>query len=187
MTTSDANLHIRYKELMSKKKKVTKKMEGLKKKYITAKIEKKRISQEITRIAEELKRLHAIDPQAAKDKMLKELTTFNPEDLFPPDLEKEFNNLELTRNKRKETMVELHDYIVDGDSVVSKLPNDDEEDIELQEKPAQPAPEEEVEDLDKEMRERLAHETQVGFDEDDIIVGEHGEKPVSEDDLDADE
>jgi chromosome segregation ATPase len=185
MMTSDANLYDRYKELMSKKKKVAKKMEGLKKKYVTAKIEKKRISQEIAHIARELKHLHATNPQAAKDKMLKELTTFSPEDLFPPDLEKEFDELELTRNKRDEKMVELHDYIVDGDSVVSNPPND-EEDLELQEKPAQASSEEDVEDLDREMRERLALETEVGFDEADIIVGEHGEKPISDDDIDAD-
>ena len=180
-----SDLYGRYKELMGKKKKVTKKMDGLKRKYVSAKIEKKRINQEITRIALELKNLHSKSPQAAKDHMLKELTTFDPQDLFPKDLEKEFNELELTRNKSNEKMVELHDYIVDGDTVVTQPPLD-EEDIELQEKPTPKALEEEADDLDKDMRERLAHEIQVGFDEEDVIVGELGERPLTEDDLDAD-
>ena len=187
MTSGDnVNLYDKYKELMGKKKKVAKKMEGLQKKYVVAKIEKKRINQEITRIALELKRMNAENPQAAKEKMLKELTTFNPEDLFPPDLEKEFNNLDLTRDKKDERMVELNDYITDGDTVTTKVPHDEEDDIELQEKPTGQTTEEEVEDLDKEMRERLTHDTQVGFDEEDVIVGEGGERPVSDDDLDAD-
>jgi hypothetical protein len=160
-------LEDKLKELMAKKKKITKKMETMKKKYIKTGSERKHINLEIKAIGEQIRKMLASDPISARKHVLEKIEEVETSEMFPADLEKEFDTLDKKCFKRKSTVVKVDDYLV-GESEVILGGNIGDIEEEFKEVEASDGTEEE----DNMIPKYLDDDNEVGFDDDDVIISE---------------
>ncbi len=97
-------LEERWKMLKKKKRQNLDKMKRLNRSYIKAKLEKKRINQEVKQLQKEWQELLKKDPASAKEAFAQEMRNVTADDIFPKDLEAEFDKIELRSIKKGRTM-----------------------------------------------------------------------------------
>jgi hypothetical protein len=162
--TNRIELQERYKMLMEKKKKTVKTMDKYRRLYIKSRIEKKRINQEVKKIAEEFKLLAATNPEAAQNKILDVMKNMNSEDIFPADLEKEFDALGHIDSNTKNSIVEVDDYLVSTTEVIAGGKHGDIMEVEIK-------PEDDSdEDVPADLRAKISEDTEIGFGDEDMFI-----------------
>ena len=97
-------LEERWTILKKNKRKNLDKLKKTKRSFVKAKLEKKRINRDIKKLQAEWQELIKTDPARAKSAFAEELKNVSTEDMFPKDLEKEFDKLELQNIKKGRTM-----------------------------------------------------------------------------------
>lgn len=97
-------LEERWKQMKKKKRQNLDKMKRVKRMYVKAKLEKKRINQEVKLLQAEWQERIKNNPTEAKSAFANELKNVSTEDMFPKDLEKEFDTIELKNIKNGRTM-----------------------------------------------------------------------------------
>ena len=84
----------RIKELANKKRKVQTKIKRAKRALVKARVEKKKIDSDIVRLKSLTNAFDGLSPEAARDRLEKELDQVKPEDIYPEKLEKSFDRME---------------------------------------------------------------------------------------------
>lgn len=123
MRETDPNIQ-RYKELLKLKRRLLDQMKKHRKALAKNRAEKKRINEEITRLRKSGYAFAGMSSDAARARVGDEIRSVKPEDIYPRDLEKQFDKLERTTVvKYRKGSVDLDDIEDDGVGVRSK--NDD--------------------------------------------------------------
>ena len=165
----------RWKILKSKKRQNLDKMKRIKRSYVKAKLEKKRINREVKQLQKEWKERIAANPAEAKSVFNQELQNVTMDDMFPKDLEREFDKIEL-RNIKKGRTMKVEDLSEDADlrhvpSVADALEH--ELDDELKDKDEVHATHEATEP-DDDTKAMLDREQDIGLTTGDLFIGEDG-------------
>lgn len=173
----------RWKTLKKKKRQNLDKMKKIKRSYVKAKLEKKRINREIKQLQKEWQERIKKNPEDAKLAFANELKSVTTEDMFPQDLEKEFDKIELRNIKRGRFMrtEDLSDDkdLKDSKRAVDAMERELEED--LKEHDDQPV-NEEAEEPDEDTKAQLDSHIGVGLTDGDIFIDEDGnEEEVTHD------
>ena len=181
------SLEERTKEMAKKKKKNLEKMKRLKRSYVKAKLEKRKINAEIKLLQAEWQERIKNRPEEAKTAFAQELKNVTAEDMFPKDLEDEFDKIEL-RNIKQGRVLQTEDLSNDADlkqkgvtDVAEVLERELNE--ELADHNTAPVTREATE-IDDETRAQLESEAPgIGLTDGDIFIDEDGnEKELEPDD-----
>lgn len=175
----------RWKILKKKKRENLDKMKRVKRSYVKAKLEKKRINREVKQLQKEWQERIKNNPVDAKLAFAKEIRDVTTEDMFPKDLEKEFDKIELTNIKRGRTM-KTEDLSDDKDLTHSSVNAAEALERELLEDLKEhddTPPTEEATEPDEETKLQLDHvEVTTGLTDGDIFIDEDGnEEEISPD------
>ena len=123
MKETDPNV-ARYKELLKIKRRLLDKMRKHRKTIARDRIEKKRVNEEITKLRKSGYAFAGMTVSAAQARVSDEIQATKPEDIYPKDLEKQFDKLERTTEvKYKKGLVNLDD--IDDDVPTRSSPSDD--------------------------------------------------------------
>lgn len=171
------SLEERWRDVKKKKRLNLDKMKKVKRAYVKAKIEKKRINREVKQLQKEWKERIAHNPSDAKSAFAQELRDVTTEDMFPKDLEKEFNKIELKNIKQGRTM-KTEDLCEDiglkhtGEHAVEVFERELMEDMKEHD---DTPPTEDATDADEETKAQIAgNSIEVGLSDSDIIIDEAG-------------
>ena len=86
-------------DLMKKKKKLMGVMKKSRKVLAKARAEKKRVTEEISKLRKTADRINAMTPEDAQVEVAKEIGRTRPSDIYPDDLEKEFDKIDRIHDK----------------------------------------------------------------------------------------
>ena len=181
------SLEDRCREMAKKKKKNLEKMKRLKRSYVKAKLEKRRINAEIKVLQAEWQARIKNNPEEAKSAFLQELKNVTVEDMFPKDLEDEFDKIELRNIKLGRTM-QIEDLSNDADLKQAPIPNaaealERELKEELAEHEGAPQTTEATEPDDETKAQLESESSSIGLTDGDIFIDEDGnEKELEPDD-----
>jgi chromosome segregation ATPase len=165
--------------LRKSKRKNLDKLKRTKRVFVKAKLEKKRINRDIKKLQAEWQELIRKDPAKAKSAFANELENVSTEDMFPKDLEKEFDKLELRNIKQGRTM-KTEDLSDDKDlkhvtpSAVEAFERELKEDLDEHESPAPLTLE--ATEPDDDTKAQLDDSGSLGLTEGDIFIGEDGQE-----------
>jgi hypothetical protein len=171
-----ASLGTRIKELVMQKKKVSNKIKKIQRSHVRVKLEKKRISLELKRLKEEWTALVQKDPAKAKVEFAKMVKSVSVEEMFPPDLEAEFNKIErdyLKGKQRTMKVVDLGDTdSFEKESAANALERNLEEDLKVT---TTKTDADKIEEPDEELR-MLIEPTNldIGLSETDTFIDTNG-------------
>ena len=172
-------LEERWTILKKNKRKNLDKLKKTKRSFVKAKLEKKRINRDIKKLQAEWQELIKTDPARAKSAFAEELKNVSTEDMFPKDLEKEFDKLELQNIKKGRTM-KTEDLSDDKDlkhvtpSAAEALERELKEDLDDHDNPAPITTE--ATEPDDETKAQLDESSNVGLTEGDIFIDENGQE-----------
>lgn len=163
-------------ELKKKKRANLDKMKRVKRMYVKAKLEKKRINREIKKLQAEWQERIKKNPAEAKSAFAKELKSVTADDMFPKDLETEFDKLDLQSIKKGRTM-KTEDLSKDTElksstGAVEAMERELTEDMQ-----ANDSPESESMELDDDTKAQLDEAgAEVGLTEGDIFIDDNGDE-----------
>jgi hypothetical protein len=168
----------RLKILKDKKRKNLDKMKRIKRSYVKAKLEKKRINREVKQLQKEWQDKIKNNPTAAKSAFAAELKAVSVEDVFPKDLEQEFDKIELKNIKRGRTM-RTEDLSDDSDMrdmpAAGNAAEVLERELEAEMKDHDDAPlSKEAEEPDDDLKAQLDDHSDVGLTIGDLFIDEDG-------------
>jgi hypothetical protein len=177
----------RIKLVKKQKRKNLSDMKRLKRRYVKAKLEKKRINREVKLLQAEWKKQVELDPEAAKSKFAKDVKSISIEEIFPPDLEKEFDNIELRHMRGKARTLDVED--LRKDKGLDVIPKDVAKEIERElaeelkgEDVVETNPNDANDPIEAHMQAEMENVNTVGLSDHDIIIGEDGEENEEADD-----
>ena len=165
--------------LKKNKRKNLDKLKRSKRVYVKAKLEKKRINRDIKKMQAEYQELIKKDPGRARAAFAEELKSVTTDDMFPKDLEKEFDKLEL-RNIKKGRTMKTEDLSDDRDlkhvmpSAAEAFERELKDDLDDHDSPASITAE--ATDPDEDTRAQLDEGGNVGLSEGDIFIDEEGQE-----------
>jgi hypothetical protein len=165
----------RYKDLMAKQKRLTKNMDKHKRLYIKSRTEKKRINQELKQLAEEFRRIAAESQAAAEQKILKEMSSVGAGDMFPQDLEREFDALGKVEKRKGVGVINTDDFLVTASEVISgggQILED-----EMDEHNATVPTTDDGDEIPEDIRKSLEDSIELGFGETDLFIQNGVELP----------
>lgn len=174
---NDEELNRVYKELIMKKKKIVKKMEATKKKYLGHKMEKRRVNKELKELFEYMKTIAESGDENAKKMAFKDIENVTTEDIAPKDLEKEFEKIDRSHDGKRVT-VELDDFLMDNPvmEVIAGVEGKDLESEFIEKSLNDGKKDKSEEDDEDDIKLALEDESaSVGFGEHGMIVDEEGE------------
>ena len=160
----------------NKKRQNLDRMKRIKRSYVKAKLEKKRINREVKQLQKEWKERIAANPEEARSVFNQELQAVTMDDMFPKDLEKEFDNIEL-RNIKKGRTMKIEDLSDDAD--LKHTPNasaalERELEDELKDHDDTPAPAHEATEPDDDTKALIADGQDVGLTDGDLFIDDNG-------------
>jgi hypothetical protein len=166
----------RMKKLIMQKKKNGSKLKKITRSFAKAKLEKKKINNDIRRLKDEWDSLVKANPCKANEEFAKIVQSVTNDQIFPKDLEKEFNDIDhqyLMGKKKKITVEDLSD---DAELVPINVSEalEKELDSELDDVDTKSKEETEPEEPDEETKQMLGGELEVGFSGTDIYIDEDG-------------
>lgn len=124
MKSTDPNVS-RYRELLKLKRRLLDQMRKHRKSLAKSRAEKKRINEEITKLRKSGFAFAGMTTTAAQARVDEEIRSVRPEDIYPKDLERQFDKLERTTNVNyRKGMVDLDDA-EDGSDVGKRSSDDD--------------------------------------------------------------
>lgn len=116
MRETDPNVQ-RYRELLRLKRRLLTQMSKHRKSLARDRADKKRINEEITKLRKSGYAFSGMTAVAAQERVGDEIRAVKPEDIYPKDLERQFDKLERTTEvKYKKGLVDLDDLENDGPS-----------------------------------------------------------------------
>jgi hypothetical protein len=121
----------RYKELLKMKRRLLTQMRKHRKSLAKARVDKKRVNEEITRLRKSGFAFAGLTPEQAQKRVSGEIRAVTPEDIYPKDLERKFDKLERKSEVMyKKGMVDTSD--IDDDSRAhAAAPGDQDDDREI--------------------------------------------------------
>ena len=163
-------------DLKKKKRQNLDKMKKVKRSYVKAKLEKRRINKQIKQLQKEWQERIKNNPEQAKSEFTKELRSVSTSEVFPADLEKWFDKLELENIKRGRTLKtedltkskDLRDVPINVADQLEKELNDEMKDDDTARS------DEEATEPDDDTKAQLDQSGDVGLTEGDIFIGEDG-------------
>ena len=153
------------------------KMKRIKRSYVKAKLEKKRINREVKQLQAEWQERIKNNPAEAKSAFAQELKNVTTDDMFPKDLEQEFDKIELRNIKNGRTMkTEDLSNDVDLKHVPTYAADILERELEDELKDHDTTPiNTEATEPDEDTKAQIAHETaDEGLTEGDLFIDEDG-------------
>jgi hypothetical protein len=86
-------------DLMKKKRKLVVVMKKSRKVLAKARAEKKRVNEEIKKLRKTVERINTMTPEMAQAEVAREIGKTRPSDIYPDDLEKEFDKIDRIHDK----------------------------------------------------------------------------------------
>jgi hypothetical protein len=126
MKTTDPNIQ-KYKDLLKQKRRLLDKMRKHRKSLARARVDKKRVNEEITRLRKSGFAFSGMTAVEAQERVSGEIRNVTPEDIYPKDLERRFDKLERTTEvKYRKDSVDISDLDDDSQVPRPKTKDDDE-------------------------------------------------------------
>lgn len=94
MEVQEVEVDGRVKELIKKKKKLMREIQSAKKKQIKARIEKRKVNEELRAIRGKKNIFEGVAPEAALRKVRATIEAVTPEEVFPRELERRFDKID---------------------------------------------------------------------------------------------
>ena len=163
----------KYKRLKMQKKKNLTKMKRAKRAYIKSKIEKKRINKEVKILQKEWAAQVAADPSKATAKFEEIVKAVTNEDIFPRDLEDEFNKIEHDHLMGKKRNMKVED-LSNGEGLNIPMSIPDKVAKELDESLEDDTKAVSIDEVDEETKALLSDTNTIGLSDLDLFIDEEG-------------
>lgn len=108
-------------DLMKKKRKLVTTMKKSRKVLARARAEKKRVSEEIKKLRKTVERINTMTPELAQAEVAKEIGKTRPSDIYPDDLEKEFDKIDRIHDKAATDDNQIMDASMGEDKPAKKV------------------------------------------------------------------
>lgn len=117
--------HERFKELMKRKKKLLAKIRRNKKEAVKARIEKAKINEELRLLKGKKNLFVGMSTEEAREKVRMNIEAVSPEQIYPKDLERQFDTLDKPKAEQHKTL----DLGKVAESPLAARPRDDDDSI----------------------------------------------------------
>ena len=169
----------RFKKLKTMKRKNLDKLKRIKRSYVKAKMEKKRINKEVKELQREWAEKVKANPEMAKERFSEMVKSVTNDDIFPRDLEEEFNKIEHEHMMGKKRNMKVEDMCEDGSlnvpiNVAEVFQRELDADLDDEPKAV------DSEEVDEETKEQLVDAEDVGLTDSDLFIDEEGNERTEE-------
>jgi len=111
----EIHLEVRVKELAAKKKKLVTAMKRAKRTFVKSRVEKAKVDAELKKLKAKASAISKMTTEEARAHILSEMDSVTPENIYPRDLEREFERIDKPRGKRPVNEREVMDLAPDSD------------------------------------------------------------------------